>query len=209
MNKDWFRRKTWTKKDKKDFFERLERSRDPFHKSQYLRIQASYIYKKYPSEALFLLQKLEKEFPEESQLASAYLQMAECFIKLEKYDNAIKYFRLSIEYEKEQPSFQTRAFIDFPVFIVSHGMVDFYSEIREILLNSKEKLLFPVDRYYYYASLSIIFEYEKNKEKAKTFAIKAINTSSEKCSGFKYHQNIGLVKEDRKINSILNRIIRS
>ena len=40
MNDDWFRRKTWTPKDREEFFARLRRSRGAFHKAQYARIQA-------------------------------------------------------------------------------------------------------------------------------------------------------------------------
>src|ERR1700722_5779262 len=37
---DWYRRTTWSNDDREQFFARLERSREAFHKSQYLRIQA-------------------------------------------------------------------------------------------------------------------------------------------------------------------------
>jgi hypothetical protein len=37
---DWFRQTTWSAGQAASFFQRLERSRSPFHRAQYLRVQA-------------------------------------------------------------------------------------------------------------------------------------------------------------------------
>jgi hypothetical protein len=43
MANDWYRKTTWSEADQADFFARFKRSRTPYNKAQYLRIQANYL----------------------------------------------------------------------------------------------------------------------------------------------------------------------
>lgn len=86
---DWFRRSSWTARDREEFDARLQRSRGPANKAQYLRIQALHLAEAgLHTAAIDLLDKLLREFPCRTELASAHQQRAESLAKLRQPDAA-------------------------------------------------------------------------------------------------------------------------
>ncbi len=102
-NDDWYRKTSWNQKNKEDFFARLKRSRDSYNKAQYLRIQAGYLQRDYPDDSKELLFMLFDQYPERSELASAYLQMAEIEVEQGYDEKAIEFFKKSIQQQREYP----------------------------------------------------------------------------------------------------------
>jgi hypothetical protein len=83
MAVDWFRRRTWTPKDRGEFLARLRRSRGAFHKAQYARILAHVLLDTRTAAgckaALELLNMILAEWREDAQLAAVFHHQAECF----------------------------------------------------------------------------------------------------------------------------------
>ncbi len=207
MGDDWYRRTVWDKSEEESFFARLKRARGQYNKAQYLRIQASYIEKKYPEESLKLLDILIKELPEPLELAQAFLQKAHCLISVSRFDEAVPWFRKVLKQESTYPKSLTQGYLDFPTYVVAHNLKDLFQEVRRILLANKSRLMFPLDYYLYHTALAIIEWENGNSDDAKKHALYALEAASENQSGFRYHPQVGLVEnQDKRIQSKLKEI---
>ncbi len=196
---DWYRRTSWNSEAQETFFERFKRSRSHFHKAQYLRIQAHYLQEKYPGDALKLLDKIREEFPEPSELASTYLQTAQCLIVLGKKEEAISWFRKVLEHEENHKGIQTHGYLDFPVFIVTEEKKELYREAKEIL-----------EKYQWNMVMALIKIEEGDQSSASGHAREAIKASKENHSGFRYHPTVGLAKkQDERIQKLLTEIAKA
>ena len=204
---DWYRRTTWDSDDQEAFFARLKRSRGQFHIAQYLRIQAIYLQDEYPENALQLLRMIREEFPEPSELASTYLQTAQCLVAVGKKGESIEWFRKVLDQEETHKGVQTQGYLDYPIFIVTEEKKDLYSEAKQILLKYVGRLMFPVDRYRWNMAMALIEWEEQNNTKAADHAKEALLASKIGNSGFRYHPKVGLVKkQDRRIKTLLEKI---
>jgi tetratricopeptide (TPR) repeat protein len=195
---DWFRRKTWTDGDSKDFFARLHRCRTPFHKAQYLRIQALTLAEadkeSLLAPALALLQKLFSEFPDSSQLASAHLQAARCYDRLGDSPESIKHFRLSLDAHARFPNMDPGTALEFPWFIVERKITSLYTEALTILDSAHQA--FPVQYFKSAAIRAFVAESQNDIPTAARYAREAIEVSGTTRSQFRYHQSLGLVGKE-------------
>jgi len=199
MADDWYRRKKWTKKDQEEFFTHLHRCHSDMDKAQYLRIQATYLEEKYPAEAIQLLTMVINEYPEQTQLAQSYLQMARCQIKLNKTESVIDYFRRALNYEQEHPSSSTRAYLEFPMYIINTVNTALYSEALGVLEKIKDRLSFIIDAYQYHSVSAIIKDYYGDREQSKKHAQVAMAEANKSHSGLRYHPKVGLVNKNDNI----------
>lgn len=195
---DWYRKTTWSKSAKEEFFARFNRSRTNFHKAQYLRIQASYLQSTNTEEmalcSLELLELILKDYPEKSELSSTYLQKAECLIMLGKIEQGIDEMRNALQAEREYPNTKTEVWLEFGWTAIIYQISYLYDEVFEVLNEFKSDLMFPVDKYRWNAIQAIIGNEKGNKNAAKKYASTALEASSLVHSGFRYHPNIGLVQ---------------
>lgn len=126
---DWFRKTTWTAEDRDDFEARLKRSRGAYNKAQYLRIQAYHLQNAKPplyQEALSLLERVLGQWRDDSQVASALLQKAECLLETVGFETAVPVFREGLEFEMQHPKTRTNAWVVFPWQIVNHQRSDLF-----------------------------------------------------------------------------------
>lgn len=137
MADDWFRRKTWTPKDREAFFARLGRSRGAFHKAQYARIQAweLLITRKRAAyvAAMELLDLVLSEWREDAQLASVYHHRAECLLGLGETEPALDSFREVFQAQRNFKGELTEAHIDFGWFAVTVPRPEIYDESLAVL----------------------------------------------------------------------------
>src|SRR4051794_5471496 len=97
---DWYRQTVWSPAHETSFFQRLARSRSPFHRGQYLRIQALTLAETgQPSNlrvALGLLEPIFADYPDASDVSMAYLQAARCHDALGDLEAATEHFERAL-----------------------------------------------------------------------------------------------------------------
>ena len=201
MANDWYRKATWSEADQVAFFARLKRSRTAYNKAQYLRIQANYLEGVGSNEmlkaSLELLDKMFAEFPEQTQLASAYSQKASCLAKLGDIDGAIVNYQRALRTEREFPRAKSYAFIDFGKLVAENKLARFYDEALialEAELNSRG-IQFPSDTFNAFGIRSLIAAQRGQNREAKELAKVALEAAAKIDSGLRYHPTVGLVRE--------------
>ena len=212
---DWYRRTTWTEADQEAFFARMNRSRSAYNKDQYLRIQALYLQQVGTNEmlraALELLDSLFEQSPDSFELASAYLQKAECLLALENETGAIEHFRKALKKEEERPGIQTTAGLELSWMIAERGLSHLYDEALEVVLAYAERKpgpIFPHQLYVVNAIRAVITDERGDQKIASELAQRALNAASQTHSGFRYHPKVGLVQNtDNPIHSRLLEIV--
>jgi hypothetical protein len=198
---DWFRRTTWSKEDEIEFFVRLGRSRTPFHKAQYLRIQALSLAESGSDSllrvALSLLDRLLTEFPVRTEVASAHLQAAQCQARLGCLPEAVEQFRLSLAAQARLPNVDPGTALEFSWFIVQHQLTEMYDEALSVLATAH--IAFPVQAFKAAAARAVIAEFRHDFEAAATNARAAIAAADLAESPFRYHKGLGLVGEQYRL----------
>ena len=200
MANDWFRKTIWDEADQADFFARLKRSRTTYNKAQYLRIQASHLegvgLPELLKASLMLLDKMLAEFPEKTQLASAFGQKASCLAKLGEIDHAIAYYQRALKTEGEFPNVKTNAFMQFGRLVVENNLTKLFDEALEELKELDSRgIKFPSDIYQAFGIRSIIAATRGEAGKAKEFAKIALEAADKAHSGLRYHSTVGLVRD--------------
>jgi len=198
MSDDWFRRKTWTPKDREEFFARLRRSRGAHSKPQYARIQAyELLTTRTPeaySAALELLDMILAEWREDAQLASVYHHRAECYVGLGDIPRAIDAYHQVFDTQRVRKGELTMAHLDFGWLVATTPLPDLYDEALT-LLGEFTHGIFPVDQYRASTIHALILAARGQREQARGYARIAIQAAAARHSGFRYHTKLGLVKQ--------------
>ena len=204
---DWFRGSSWSDSDQSVFFERLNRSRSLYHKSQYVRIQAGHLHDAgLVKESLALLRRLYDEWPHESQLSCAYFQEAICHLDLGDLESAIAAYRKCFDAERDN-GVGTNARIEFLWLVATKSLSDLYDEAVEEFSSQDMPLLFPLDEYRVAGAYALIFSDSGRTDEAKAYAHAALDAAAKTDSGLRYHKGLGLVlNPDRKIIKRLKRL---
>jgi hypothetical protein len=186
---DWYRNTTWNSRVEAEFFAKLSRARN---RAQYLRIQAGYLTDAgYPEQALGLYEKFFA-IGDEWQYALAYADKAEAHLLLGDVNAAIVSYEQALEVETARPNIGTRASLDLPYLIASKRLRHLYARALEVLATSRLNA-FPVDRYVANGVRALILQEQGRSSVARSFAQAALAASAETKSGFRYHQDLGLV----------------
>lgn len=195
---EWFRRKTWSAKDREEFHARLSRGRSTSAKAQYVRVQASHLLDaKEFSAALELLDFLLRELPEPLEVSIAHFARARCLVGLSRVDEALSEYRLSLQAERKFPQVGTSAWLELPWLIMSLKMSEFYAEALSTLdeFHSEVELGIPILRFRYSAVRAIIAAEQGDALTATKFARQALEAAACTHSGYVRHPKLGLVDE--------------
>lgn len=195
---DWYRNIDWDEQTEIKFKDKLKRARD---KSQYLRIQASYLIKKHPQNALHLLE-LYFDQGEHFDFAQAHSDRAKAYLAIEKVDEAIKSYNAAIQRESVYPQLLTNAYLDLPLLIAARGIQGQYDRALKILDDNQKRLTFPIDKYKWNAAKALIFLDSRSLKFAQKFASDALAASRVQKSGFRYHPKVGLFSDDKTDKAI-------
>jgi tetratricopeptide (TPR) repeat protein len=195
---EWFRRTTWTPEDQAAFFQRLERSRTPFHKAQYLRIQAYHLAEVGTAllieGALALLDRLLTEFPEPSQLASAYEQRARCLADLGRHEDAFVALEASFAAQRAYPNLETGAYLDFGELAIGLQRTDLYDRAGALLDEFGGREVLPDSIYRHAVIRAFVAAHRGDRAAAREHARRAIGAAGRTESPFRYHRKVGLVR---------------
>jgi len=195
---EWYRRSTWTAEDRADFHARLKRSRGTFHKAQYLRLQALALQEVGTEPlllaALGLLDHLEREYPEPSQLAAACHQRAECLADLGRYSEALAAYQASFEAQRQAPHFKTEAYLDFGELVLGLKRQDLYPQAVALLNEFGGDELFPASQYRHATIRALTYEAVGDRRRAREHAERALAAAAKQESPFARHRKLGLVR---------------
>jgi tetratricopeptide (TPR) repeat protein len=195
---EWFRRTTWTPDDQVAFFQRLGRSRTPFHKAQYLRIQAQHLAEVGTAPlieaALSLLDRLLTEVPEPSQLASAHEQRARCLADLGRHRDAFEALEASLVAERAYPNLRTAAYLDFGELAIGLQRTDLYDRAGALLDEFGGSELLPDSIYRHAVIRAFVAANKGDGAAAREHARQAIAAAARTESPFRYHRKLGLVR---------------
>lgn len=187
---EWFRNTEWNEAIASTFEQKLKRAR---RKNQYLRIQACTISHSHPHIALGLLERYFA-LGEDFDHAQAYVDRANSQLALGDVDAAIRSFEAALEREKAFPRLLTNAYLDLPYLIALNDISNRFEQAMEILSSSKDRLMFPIDRFKYHTVRAIIFA-SRNSAIAYTEAQAALEVATSDHSGFRNHPAVGLASD--------------
>ena len=191
---DWYRSAEWNDAIEAAFRARLKRAR---RKEQYLRIQASYLSKRYPDIALRLLDEYFS-MPDKFDNAVAHQQRAEALLLLGRRDEALEAYEAALRRETEFPQLRSHTYLDYPYLVAVDRIKMLYERVLEILDARKGELMFPVDHFMWHAARALIFSDQGSQSEAREEALAAIIVADVEHSGFRYHPAIGLVGDRYK-----------
>jgi tetratricopeptide (TPR) repeat protein len=197
-NDDWYRNTEWNERISKAFFDRLARARS--QRDQYLVIQALTLSSCFPKAAIELVDTYFETRKDDFDDVRALLAKAEAYRALGELPEAIQAYKDTMAREAEFPSHRTRTYLDLPYLIASEGIRGEYEFALKLLSKGLDDLAFPVDMFLWRAANALIADDLGQTDLAIDHAKRAIEIAEVKKSGFRYHQNVGLVgKEHEKV----------
>ena len=199
--KDWFRKKSWTDREREDFFTHLRRAR-PANRSQYLRIQAIELLEgKKPANlhaAQTLLGMLVSEYPSPVEMASTYHTLGNCCDLLGEYDAAASWYRKSLDEQRSFPNVIDKAHLSFALMVAERQRHAEYDEALAALDEWRISAPLPVAVFQACAARAIIHRNRGQNDLAIHWAKLALDAADCTHSGFRYHPELGLVGDAQK-----------
>lgn len=195
---DWYRRITWTEEDRRAFFERNRRSRGADNKAQYMRIQAEALYDTDKDElivaALELVEASLTEYPEAVDRARAFECAGRCCERLGRLDEAISYYRLALQRERELSGIRTHACFYLARLVAETGRGELFDEAAQAL-DEFGPAVFPWHCYMSSGSRALMAEQRGETRAAKSYALAALNAAELRDSGLRWGRGeVGIVQ---------------
>jgi tetratricopeptide (TPR) repeat protein len=184
---EWFRNPVWNDQVSAAFEAKLNRAR---RKEQYLRIQASTLAERRPEIAHLLLDRYF-QMPDQFDAAQAHVDRAKAYVAQNFLSEAIAALERALSREAEFPQSRTQAFIDLPFLVARRGVRERYARARQLLEQHRDRVMFPVDIFKWNTACALIAR--DLGEPARDFAQAAPQAAQTKQSGFRDHQEVGLV----------------
>jgi tetratricopeptide (TPR) repeat protein len=186
---EWFRNSDWNPSAEAKFNEKLGRAR---RKSQYLRIQASYLAKNHPQAALALLDRYFS-LGEDFDFAQAFLDQATAYLALRRVDDALRSLENALNRERESPNLKTNAWSEFAMLVATMNIKSQFTKALQVLSENQSRLMFPVDKFTWHAASALILAAQGERKRAREHATRALEAAQATHSGFRYHPTVGLV----------------
>jgi tetratricopeptide (TPR) repeat protein len=144
--------------------------------------------------ALGLVERLLRDYPNDFEVAPALDLHGQCLERLGDNPAALVSYRRSVEEQRRIPSMKTDAYLRFAWLVAREKFSNFYEEALQLLNEFRELAAFPVQRFRQSAAQALIAA-ERGDSSAGSYARAALAAAVETSSGFRYHQDLGLVAE--------------
>ncbi|MEW5248287.1 hypothetical protein [Microbulbifer discodermiae] len=181
---DWYRNKDWNESIEDHFYSKLKRART--QRDQYLVIQALTLADKHPKVTLRLVNEYFESRIDQFDDVRALLAKANAYFALSDLERCIAAFKEVLGREREFPKHQTGVYLDYPYLVATRKIEHEYVNVIDVLDEHIGRLTFPLDYYKWHASKALI-----NNDGSE--AQKALDAAKVKRSGFRFHQDLGLV----------------
>ncbi|MCC6736033.1 MAG: hypothetical protein IT534_07875 [Bauldia sp.] len=189
--RDWFRNETWSDAIASEFAARLRRARG---KAQYLRIQATYLAISHPEAALSLLDQYFDLGMSSFDLAQAYNVKGQALASLGDIDAAIVAYEAALLRERGSPGVLTQSYLDLPLLLLETKRVALYPRALKVLEDHRARVVWPVEQYRSHGARALLLQHFGRFAEAREQARLAMTASARTQSGFRYHQDLGLVR---------------
>lgn len=184
---DWYRNKNWNATIEEHFYSKLNRART--QRDQYLVIQALTLADNHPEVSLRLVNEYFESRKDQFDDVRALLAKANAYRTLNDLDGCISAFKEVLGREREFPNHQTGVYLDYPYLVATQKIENEYPNALDVLNEHVDRLTFPLDHYKWHASKALI-----NNDGSE--AQKALEAAKVKKSGFRFHQDVGLVGKE-------------
>ena len=191
-SEDWYRNKNWTPEIESEFLEKLRRARD---KSQYLRIQASYLAKSHPNATLDLLERFFS-LPDNPEQAQAFSDAAIAYLALGQTGEAIASLRKALKRERQPLSNKTQAGSQFALLVAEQSLESHFDEALGVLAEAQSDLFLRSMQFEWHAAYSLIYAARGERENAREHATQALAVAENTRSGLRNHPRAGLVRDE-------------
>lgn len=188
-SEDWYRNENWNASIEEHFYSKLKRTRT--QRDQYLVIQALTLADTYPEVSLRLVNEYFESRKDQFDDIRALLAKANACKTLNDLDGCISAFKEVLGREREFPDYQTGVYLDYPYLVATQKIENEYANAVDVLNEHVDRLTFPLDYYKWHASKALI-----NNDGSE--AQKALDAAKVKRSGFRFHQDVGLVGKEHE-----------
>ncbi|MBB1390077.1 hypothetical protein H5185_11700 [Shewanella sp. SG44-6] len=188
-SEDWYRNESWNASIEEHFYSKLKRTRT--QRDQYLVIQALTLADTYPEVSLRLVNEYFESRKDQFDDIRALLAKANACKTLNDLDGCISAFKEVLGREREFPNYQTGVYLDYPYLVATQKIENEYANAVDVLNEHVDRLTFPLDYYKWHASKALI-----NNDGSE--AQKALDAAKVKRSGFRFHQDVGLVGKEHE-----------
>jgi len=186
---DWYRNEDWNESIEEHFYSKLKRART--QRDQYLVIQALTLTDKNPMVSLRLVDEYFESRKNQFDDVRALLAKANAFMALGDIERCVVTYKEILQREIEFPNHQTGTFLDYPYLVATQKIETEFANALDVLNEHIDRLMFPLDYYKWHASKAII---SNDGSEAK----KALDAAKVKRSGFRFHQDVGLVGKEHE-----------
>lgn len=187
-NDDWYRNKDWDDQIEAAFRARLKRSRGDYYKTEYLRIQGSYLLSSDNSTSqavgLSLMNEVLTEYPDSKETIAnkfdALSELGDYYFKRDRFDQAYEYYKQAIVLDSSHTHDQSHAILGF---IKSSVLLKQKQDFKycELLLEKVGEPIFPAQAYDQGLTAAMLYDAIGCAEAAKAYAataLKALEQSS-------------------------------
>ncbi len=185
----WYRNENWNASIEEHFYSKLRRATT--QRDQYLVIQALTLADTYPEVSLRLVNEYFESRKGQFDDVRALLAKANACKTLNDLDGCISAFKEVLGREREFPNHQTEVYLDYPYLVATQKIENEYANAVDVLDEHVDRLTFPLDHYKWHASKALI-----NNDGSE--AQKALDAAKVKRSGFRFHQDVGLVGKEHE-----------
>jgi len=196
MATDWFRQGEWDETIEQDFLARLSRARS--QRDQYLVIQALTISKTFPAVALRLADLYFETKKDNFEDVRALNAKADAYLALGQTELGVEAMKGILAIERARPNHKTTRYVDYPFLVATKHISSEYRDALAVLDERKSDLMFPLDKFKWHAAKSLIHHALHEPDDSRRHAVLALEAAQAKMSGFRYHQDLGLVGGEHK-----------
>ncbi len=173
---DWYRNTKWDQKIEESFFNKLKRARS--QKTQYLKIQASYLAETNPDVTLSLSDYARTHCPDDFWEQEFCLYESKAFFKKGKNEEAIEKAYESINWSIKKSGTQTEIPYWLSRLILLTEREDEYMKCLELLEQLHTSSPFPETEFYFHGYSALLNKRLGKLEKARQEALTAISWAS-------------------------------